>query len=569
MISSVQRAARWVRPLEHTGVHTVVMIRHGESLWNLENRFTGWCDVPLTKSGRADAFDAGRLMGTRGLHFDVAFTSKLERAWRTCALALSASGQMDVETIRSSKLNERHYGALQGHHKDCPSLVSAFGEDQVMEWRRSFHSAPPSLYNLDFHKKLHTQDRARDGLVVSTQDMDPSFIDQKLFNYTREQLSLELAKVHGEPIANKVPASASRAAAATAWPSTESLQECQQRAYGYWNDVIAPRVLSGDRVLIVAHANTIRALVKAIDGIDDAAIAKLKIPNGVPLVYTMDDNLNVVKDISDDIGFQAKYLVSSHNHSRMMRYENSMRKKLRSLFEYLDVDNDGRITPECLRAGLTRLQNIAAVSETYEKADMAAPASSRSNRMMLNLQQTSAIVGGAGSAAVANASRHYSTAGGEEAAEEYEHNFHNMSSISSAASSSVILEAHGNTTSNNTNINNSSSRGRMQVVRGAKLSEIEAEGEGDASRGMDENELDMQRMSDTAAAEAGNGAVYNLDTAGTSWIQPDLGKVCEYEVEELLRCVPDADEDGGVTLEAFLAAESSLVVGLTQFKLLQ
>jgi hypothetical protein len=110
-------------------VHTVVMVRHGESTWNVENRFTGWCDVPLTSDGEEDAVDAGRVMKKRGLQFDVAFTSNLERAWRTCALTLAAAGQSGAaETIRSSQLNERHYGALQGHRKDCPKLAAAFGQ---------------------------------------------------------------------------------------------------------------------------------------------------------------------------------------------------------------------------------------------------------------------------------------------------------------------------------------------------------------------------------------------------------------------------------------------------------
>ena len=141
------------------------------------------------------------------------------------------------------------------------------------------------------------------------------------------------------------------------YPSTESLKECEHRAYGYWNEVIAPHVRAGQRVLVVAHANTIRALVKAVDNIDDNLIAHLKIPNGIPLVYTLDANLNPVTDLEDDLGFQANYLVSSRNHGKVMAYERCVQKKLRSLFEYLDSDKDGRVTPLCLQSGLIRLQN--------------------------------------------------------------------------------------------------------------------------------------------------------------------------------------------------------------------
>jgi hypothetical protein len=144
------------------------------------------------------------------------------------------------------------------------------------------------------------------------------------------------------------------------YPWTESLQKCEERAYGYWCDVIAPEVKKNKRVLIVAHANTIRGLVKAIDNISDDKIAHLRIPNGIPLVYTLDKNLNPVEtEGSDDIGFQANYLVSPRNHAKIMKYETCVYKKLRSLFEYLDTDKDGRITPSNLQQGITKLQTGA------------------------------------------------------------------------------------------------------------------------------------------------------------------------------------------------------------------
>lgn len=124
--------------LRYRNIHSVVFVRHGESIWNSENRFTGWCDVPLTKYGEADGRDAGALLRDRGLKFDVAFTSNLERAWRTCALILAASGQSHCETVQSWRLNERHYGMLQGHKKNDPVLLAALGEENVMNWRKSY-----------------------------------------------------------------------------------------------------------------------------------------------------------------------------------------------------------------------------------------------------------------------------------------------------------------------------------------------------------------------------------------------------------------------------------------------
>ena len=288
------------------GVHTVVMIRHGESSWNVEKRFTGWCDVPLTDHGEIDAHDAGVLMGERGMKFDVAFTSTLERAWRTCAIALSAAGQSgSVETQRSWQLNERHYGALQGHLKDSPKLTQLYGEQKILDWRRSYDIAPPSLYDKEF-----AQDMGPESFIRATQTMNPAFLDHRKTpkikgargpNFNTPQYSLD--DIEGDHL----------------YPSTESLKNCEDRAFGYWNNVIAPRVKAGERVLIVAHANTIRALVKAVDQIDDSLIAHLKIPNGIPLVYTMDKDLNPILDFTDDLGFQANYLVSARNHGKVRK----------------------------------------------------------------------------------------------------------------------------------------------------------------------------------------------------------------------------------------------------------
>jgi len=216
--------------LHGRNVHTVVMLRHGQSTWNLEKRFTGWIDVPLTEQGEGDAADAGRLIGNRGLEFDVCFTSELERAWRTAALVLAEAGQSNVETLRSWRLNERHYGMLQGHLKDSPELTDIFGEDQIIEWRRSYHNQPPTLNDTNMVDKL----------------------PQKIINHSLSYMN-PLQSQDVNPL----------------FPTTESLKDCEARAFGYWKEVIGPRVKMGERILIVAHANTIRALVKAIDNIGD------------------------------------------------------------------------------------------------------------------------------------------------------------------------------------------------------------------------------------------------------------------------------------------------------------
>jgi 2,3-bisphosphoglycerate-dependent phosphoglycerate mutase len=284
------------------------MIRHGESTWNRERRFTGWCDVPLTSHGEADARDAGALIGQRGLKFDVAFTSNLERAWRTCAIVLSASGQSDIETVRTWRLNERHYGALQGHLKNCPKLIESFGEDKLIEWRRSYNVRPPSLTDPAIWSKIDMN-----AFRLNTEHMDHRFFDQSLFS---------LIMRHDTRFANNYDINPAEVDPTRfLYPSTESLKDCEARAYGYWNDVIKPKIKEGSRVvLIVAHANTIRALVKAMDNISDDQIAQLKIPNGVPLIYTLDKNFEPKFDIEDDIGFNAMYLVSARNHKRVSRH---------------------------------------------------------------------------------------------------------------------------------------------------------------------------------------------------------------------------------------------------------
>jgi 2,3-bisphosphoglycerate-dependent phosphoglycerate mutase len=280
--------------------------------------------------GEMDATDAGTLIGQRSLQFDVAFTSNLQRAWKTCELTLHAAGHPKTEVIRAWQLNERHYGLLQGHHKHSPDLIEAFGEDKLMDWRRSYDEPPPSLDCLPYMTRLRGN-----ALKISTKNMGEEY-----FNHYSGLLG------HDQNIAPK-----------DSHPPTESLKQCEERAYGYWKSTIAPRVRNGERVLIVAHANTIRAMVKAIDNISDEDIFQLKVPNGIPLVYNLDENLKPL-DVHGrcDLGVHSKYLVSAHNHGRMMEYERCVKKKLTAIFEYLDTDGDGKITPDCLSTGLIRLK---------------------------------------------------------------------------------------------------------------------------------------------------------------------------------------------------------------------
>jgi len=218
---------------------TLVLLRHGESTWNRENRFTGWTDVDLSAAGLEEARAAGRLLAAEGLDFDIAYTSVLKRAIRTLWLALDEMDRLWMPVEKSWRLNERHYGALQGLNK--AETAAKFGEAQVLAWRRSYDTPPPALAPGD----------ARDAAA------DPRYA------------GLARAEV----------------------PLTECLKDTVARVLPYWNDVIAPAVRAGHRVLVAAHGNSMRALVKHLDRVSDADIVGLNIPTGVPLLYELDAQL--------------------------------------------------------------------------------------------------------------------------------------------------------------------------------------------------------------------------------------------------------------------------------------
>jgi 2,3-bisphosphoglycerate-dependent phosphoglycerate mutase len=219
----------------------VVLLRHGESEWNKENRFTGWTDVDLSPQGEAEALRAGLLLQAEKFEFDLAFTSVLKRAIRTLWAVLKETDQVWLPVHRAWQLNERHYGALQGLNK--AETAAKHGEDQVFTWRRSYTVRPPALKVSD---PRHPKNDRRYQTVV------------------------------GKTKSN---------AKAVTWPGTESLKDCLDRVVPYWKKSILPQVLSGRRVLIAAHGNSLRALIKHLEGISDQDIMELNIPTGIPLVY--------------------------------------------------------------------------------------------------------------------------------------------------------------------------------------------------------------------------------------------------------------------------------------------
>jgi len=217
----------------------LVLLRHGESTWNKENRFTGWTDVDLSDKGREEAREAGRLMSAEKYEFDVAYTSVLKRGIRTLWIALDELDMMWIPVHRSWRLNERHYGGLQGLNK--AETAAKYGEEQVKIWRRSYDTPPPSL----------------------------TYEDPRHPSHDRRYADLKRAEI----------------------PLAESLKDTVARFLPYWDEVIAPEIKAGKRVLIVAHGNSLRALVKYLENISDDKIVELNIPTGIPLIYSLNEDL--------------------------------------------------------------------------------------------------------------------------------------------------------------------------------------------------------------------------------------------------------------------------------------
>ena len=220
-------------------MHKIVLLRHGESVWNRENRFTGWTDVDLSEKGIEEAGKGGELLKKEGYVFDVAYTSVLKRAIRTLWIVLDRMDLMWIPVVRSWRLNERHYGALQGLNKS--ETAAKFGEDQVLIWRRSYDIPPPVLDKSD----------------PRYPGTDPRYA------------ALDKKDV----------------------PATECLKDTVNRFLPYWRDTIAPSVRQGKRVVIAAHGNSLRALVMYLDCVSESDIVDLNIPTGIPLVYELDDSL--------------------------------------------------------------------------------------------------------------------------------------------------------------------------------------------------------------------------------------------------------------------------------------
>jgi 2,3-bisphosphoglycerate-dependent phosphoglycerate mutase len=221
----------------------LILVRHGESTWNMENRFTGWTDVDLSEKGKLEARKAGQVLKQEGYVFDAAYTSVLKRAIRTLWIVMDKMDLMWIPVYRSWRLNERHYGALQGLNK--AETASQFGEEQVFIWRRAYDIRPPALTKEDKRFPGH----------------DPRYRD------------LAPAEV----------------------PLTESLKDTVARFMPYWYDTLEPAIKSGKKLIITAHGNSLRALVKYLDRIPDADIPELNIPTGIPLIYELDDNLKPLR----------------------------------------------------------------------------------------------------------------------------------------------------------------------------------------------------------------------------------------------------------------------------------
>ena len=224
-------------------MYKLVLVRHGESTWNLENRFTGWTDVDLTPTGVEQAKNAGKLLKAEGYEFDVAYTSVLKRATRTLWHCLDEMDRTWLPVVHSWRLNERHYGALQGLNK--ADMAKQYGDAQVLVWRRSYDTPPPALEATDARS---------------------------------ERADIRYAKLQPDQI-----------------PLTECLKDTVARVMPFWNEAMAPAIKAGKRIVVAAHGNSISALIKYLDNISDDAIVGVNIPNGIPLVYELDADLKPIR----------------------------------------------------------------------------------------------------------------------------------------------------------------------------------------------------------------------------------------------------------------------------------
>ena len=248
-------------------MYKIVLMRHGESTWNLDNRFTGWTDVDLTEKGRAEATQAGKLLREAGFSFDLAFTSVLKRAIRTLWLTLDEMDLMWIPIEHDWRLNERHYGALQGLNKS--ETATQYGNEQVLVWRRSYDTPP---------------------LALDPADPRASYQDPRYAGLQRAQI-----------------------------PLTECLKDTVERVMPAWDDTIAPAIRAGKQILISAHGNSLRALIKSLDGISDSDIVGLNVPNGQPLVYELDANLKPIRSyyLGDSAAIEAAlHAVASQGKAR-------------------------------------------------------------------------------------------------------------------------------------------------------------------------------------------------------------------------------------------------------------
>ena len=245
----------------------LVLLRHGESIWNKENRFTGWTDVDLSEKGISEAKEAGKVLKKEGYTFDLAYSSLLKRAIRTLWIMLDEMDLMWIPVKLSWRLNERHYGALQGLNK--AETARRFGEEQVLIWRRSYDMPPPALEKTD--------------------ERNPSN-DPRYRTLRPDQI-----------------------------PLTESLRDTYKRCLPYWHKTIVPSIRSGKRVIISAHGNSLRALIKYLDGISDKDVVNLNIPTGIPLVYELDDKIRKIKSYylaSTDTIVKAQRAIANQGKAR-------------------------------------------------------------------------------------------------------------------------------------------------------------------------------------------------------------------------------------------------------------